>query len=341
MKYCKPSHKKLKSKWTKYWFFASLTALFTPDPRPMRLLYRVIIILGCFLPSNMQAFGWQTIEKLFKPASINYKLLYKTETKYFNIEVREERDGLRRLIFLPYHGSQSTWSVKQPRKIFSPSLKTLCTTLVVHATPPRSYLFLGMGAGIMPRFISRHFPNTKIDIVELDPAIPKIAQKYFGYKKSPNTRIIIADARVFINHCATRYDAIIIDVYNAKAVPFAVTTQEFFSKIKRCLTPRGVVGVNLANLGNRKFLHNELFTINQVFPRLRIYVCPDESNFIPIMSKQPLPPEKLLLQRAAKLTGTKKLEFPLAQWLRSCDIVNQLDNYFVGHPRFLTDDFAM
>ncbi|MCF6174670.1 MAG: fused MFS/spermidine synthase [Victivallaceae bacterium] len=305
---------------------------------------RKFIILLFIIISNSSFAGdgvWQSIYNFFVPHQEQQKVLFKTETKYFNIEVREDSNKLRHLVFLPYHGSQSTWDPQQPDKIFSPSLKTLCATLAVTPQLPKKYLFLGMGAGIMPRFILRHFPEAEIDIVELDPAVPKIAEKYFGYKPNDKTTIITADARVYVNQCKKRYDVIIVDVYNAKAVPFAVTTQEFFSRLKECLNPKGVVGVNLANLGNKKFLVSELFTISQVFNHLLIYACPDNSNFIPIFSADSPITAKAINTRIIEMNKQYRFEFNLSAWLGECTVINDVNRYFDVKPVFITDGFAL
>lgn len=296
----------------------------------------IIISSNSFATDNV----WTSIYNFFIPHHAQQQLLFKTETKYFNIEVRENHQGLRQLIFLPYLGAQSIWDPKHPKKVFSPSLKTLCATLAVSDQMPKQYLFLGMGAGIMPRFIHRHFPAAKIDIVELDPAIPRIAEQYFGFKPNSQTTIITADARVYINKCTKHYDVIIVDVYNAKMVPFQVTTEEFFSRLKACLKPQGIAGVNLANLGNRQFLASELFTIGQIFNNLVIYACPGESNFIPIFSPSRPIMSTNIASRVREIEKQYKFEFSLSAWLKRCTIINDVHRYFALKPVFITDDFA-
>ena len=305
---------------------------------------KFIVLIFFIVISNSSLAGdgvWQSICNFFVPHQEQQQLLFKTETQYFNIEVREDSAKIRHLVFLPYYGSQSTWNPQQPNKIYSPSLKTLCVTLATTPQLPKKYLFLGMGAGLMPRFIHRHFPQAQIDIVELDPEVPKIAKKYFGYKSHAKTTIITADARVYINNCKKRYDVIIVDVYNAKAVPFAVTTQEFFSRLKACLTPQGVAGVNLANLGNEKFLVSELFTISQVFNNLLIYACPGDSNFIPIFSANNPLQAKTITKRVSQMDQDYKFEFNLAEWLNKCTEIKNINDYFWTKPHFITDDFSL
>ena len=299
-----------------------------------------LIFICCINTSRADESAWESIYNFFIPQQPKQKILFETETKYFNIQVIEDIQQRRHLVFLPLMGSQSIWDPQQPKKIFSPSLKTLCATIAIAPKLPKKYLFLGMGAGIMPRFIHRHFPEAEIDIVELDPEIPKIAEKYLGYRPHNKTTIITADARVYINQCKKRYDIIIVDVYNAKAVPFAVTTQEFFSQLKKCLTPNGIAGVNLANLGNDKFMVSELFTISQVFKHLLIYACPGDSNFIPIFSPNSKITAKKITARAVEIGKKYQFEFSLPEWLNHCKVIENSNDYFSIKPTFITDDFA-
>ncbi len=308
--------------------------------RAFKIISSLICIYSISI-TGVNADAWQSICNFFVPQQQTQKIIFATETKYFNIQIIEDSSQRRHLVFLPLLGSQSIWAPQQPNKIFSPSLKTLCATIALSPKLPKKYLFLGMGAGIMPRFINRHFPDAEIDIVELDPAIPKIAKKYFGYKPNKQTTIITADARVYINQCKKRYDIIIVDVYTAKAVPFAVTTQEFFSKLKKCLNPNGIAGVNLANLGNDKFMVSELFTISQVFKNILIYACPGDSNFIPIFSPNTPITAKKITARAVKMAEKYQFEFSLPEWLSSCTVIKNSNDYFDIKPLFITDDFSL
>ena len=55
---------------------------------------------------------------------------------------------------------------------------------------PQSVLIVGLGGGTIPRALRELLPETQIDVVEIDPAVVRVAQPLF--RISPQTS---ADAR--------------------------------------------------------------------------------------------------------------------------------------------------
>jgi hypothetical protein len=224
---------------------------------------------------------WDDFVNFFLPHTEKTQTLFRKQTQYFLITVEKDSNGTRYLVFHPVKGAQGIWNPKKPDEIISNYCKytTLFMTMIEH--PPKRVLFIGLGIGMLPRFVRKHFPETIIDVVEIDPEIPEVASKYFDYHKDDKTNIIIKDGRDFINRAKNKYDLIFIDAYNSHEIPFQLTTQEFYRKVRDALKPHGIVSVNIANLGKTNFIASEIKTIKSVFPHLDIYVCPDESNYIP------------------------------------------------------------
>jgi spermidine synthase len=223
---------------------------------------------------------WEGFVNFFLPHAEKRRILLRKQTQYFLVTVEEDSTGARHLVFNPVKGSQGIWNPKTPDEIISNYCKymTLFMTMIDHK--PERVLFIGMGVGVVPRFVGKHFPGTIIDVVEIDPDIPDIACKYFNYVKTARTNIIIKDGRDFINLAKNKYDLVFIDAYNATSIPFQLTTLEFYRKIRDALKPDGIVSVNIANLGKPKFIASEIKTIQSVFPHLKIYLCPNESNYV-------------------------------------------------------------
>ena len=71
-------------------------------------------------------------------------------------------------------------------------------------------LILGFGGGIIPKELSKKKFN--VDVVEINPATLKIAQKFFKYKKN-NTNFFFEDARTFVKKCKKKYNLIIVDLF--------------------------------------------------------------------------------------------------------------------------------
>ncbi len=117
---------------------------------------------------------------------------------------------------------------------------------VVAAAPHKDkVLILGGGAFSLPEYLGKQYPKSTIDVVEIDPELPKIAKKYFGYKPTPNVRTFTEDARTYLKNTADRYDIIVVDVYNDASVPFALTTREYTAALKNALVPDGIITANI------------------------------------------------------------------------------------------------
>jgi predicted membrane-bound spermidine synthase len=117
---------------------------------------------------------------------------------------------------------------------------------VVHTAPQHNrILILGGGAFTLPEYLSRQYPSAHIDVVEIDPQLPAIAQQYFRYESQSNVTVIHQDARTFLRTTTARYDVALIDVYNDTSVPFSLTTREYADSLKNVMQPQGIVAANM------------------------------------------------------------------------------------------------
>ena len=229
---------------------------------------------------------WETLSNLFIPHLEKRNIIFKKESEYFLITVEDSETGLRHLVFNPRKGSQSTVNPDKPNDVLLHFMQYSFLSLAVIKHAPKKVLFIGLGAGVMPMFLRRLYPETKMDIVEIDPAIKPIAEKYFGFKPDKKMQVITKDGRVFINNCKTRYDIIFIDAYNAKEIPFQLTTLEFFEHIKRSLTSNGLIVANIANFGKMDFIFSEFKTVHKTFANIAVFVCPGQTNFVLFASQK-------------------------------------------------------
>jgi spermidine synthase len=223
---------------------------------------------------------WASINNFFLPHPEQREILLEKQTLYFMVTVEKGENGWHHLVFNPNRGSQGIWNPQSPDELISNYCKYTTLFLQCIDQYPRRVLFVGLGAGIIPRFIRKHFPATTIDIIEIDGEIPGIAEQYFAFKKDDKTNITIGDGRDFINRNKLQYDIIFIDAYNAENIPFQLTTEEFYRKIRAALTPGGLMTANIANLGKPRFIASELKTIQSIFPNLAVFVCPEQTNYI-------------------------------------------------------------
>jgi hypothetical protein len=282
---------------------------------------------------------WKTIYDFLLPHYESRNVLFKKETAHFNISVEDDESGRRHLVFLPNNGSQGIILPDNPDVIIPNFMKYSFLAIPAMGYPPKNVLFIGMGAGIMPRFMATKFPQTKIEIVEVDEELKDIAQKYFGFKVTRNMTLIFEDGRFFINHCHTRYGMIVIDAYTAKEIPFQFTTMEFFKNIRRCLTDDGIVVANLANFHRDNFTGSEFKTVKSVFKHFAVVACPGNTNYVLFASQKPFFESESWKKACERADKRLHWHFKLTPYLESRLSEDQIDN-FSDNPKILTDDFA-
>lgn len=282
---------------------------------------------------------WKSLYDLLLPHYESRNVIFSKETAHFNITVEDDESGKRHLVFQPNHGSQGIILPNHPDVVVPNFMKYSFLAFPAMGVPPKSVLFIGLGAGIMPRFISSKFSATKIEIVEVDEELEPIAEKYFGFKKTKNMKLTFEDGRFFINHCRNRYDMLVVDAYNATEIPFQFTTVEFFTNARRCLSDNGILVANIANFGRENFMGSEFKTVKSVFKHVAVVACPGNTNYVLFASRKPLFDKESWKKECEKADKRQNWRFKLAPYLESRLSEKRIDN-FSDKPRILTDDFA-
>ena len=110
----------------------------------------------------------------------------------------------------------------------------------------------------------------------------------FFDKTKPGLNIINKDARVYARNAAidkdmTKYDAVLLDAFNAITPPYYLTTKEFFADLSNSLNDDGFVMINMISSfegENSEFLKSEYTTLKKVFPKVEIYPIGERNKFI-------------------------------------------------------------
>ncbi len=282
---------------------------------------------------------WKSLGDFFLPHFDSRKILLEKQTQYFHITVEEDYQGWRHLVFNPGKGSQGIWNPAAPDEIVSRYCRFCTLFLPALEQPPRRVLFIGLGAGIVPRYVRQNFPAAQIDLVEIDPAIPEIAAGYFGFKPDARMKTVIADGRDFINRAKEKYDLVFIDAYTAECIPFQLTTLEFFRNIRAAMSPGGLMVANVANLGKEAFIASEVKTARTVFPELAVFICGFKANYLLVgRNGGKIDPEKMR-PAAAALDKTIHPELDFDEMLDTRMSEEEIDG-LTADGMILKDDFA-
>ena len=135
-----------------------------------------------------------------------------------------------------------------------------------HRKPVFRVLFIGGGGYTLPRLIEQQYPTAEIDVVEIDPAVTRVAYRFFGIARPTAIRSINEDARWYAMHSTAEYDAIFIDAFNDLSVPYHLTTREAMAQLQRLLAPDGALVANVIDdYANGRFLVSYARTLDSVF----------------------------------------------------------------------------
>lgn len=136
-------------------------------------------------------------------------------------------------------------------------------------------LVLGGAAYSYPKHYLKTYPDSKLDVVEIDPEMTRIAKKYFHLQDNPRLNIYHQDGRVFLNNTDQKYDAIFVDAYGSSlSAPYQLTTQEAVAEMYEHLNDNGVVLANvISSISGKmgKFLRAEYWTYKSIFPQVYLF----------------------------------------------------------------------
>ncbi|HEY6451540.1 MAG TPA: fused MFS/spermidine synthase [Steroidobacteraceae bacterium] len=131
---------------------------------------------------------------------------------------------------------------------------------------PRSILIIGLGGGSLPHALSGLLPDADIDIVEIDPAVVRVAQSYFGFHPTAHEHVFEEDGRAYVRRMLRtdkRYALIMLDAYDAQYIPEHLLTREFLEQVRALLVPGGIVAAN--TFSSSRLYQSESVTYRAVF----------------------------------------------------------------------------
>lgn len=280
---------------------------------------------------------------LLAASSREERLVYETDSLYHHIIVSDTADT-RILRFhrgpaeeaLGSSFAQSVISLADPHAIYMTYAKCALSALGLHEKPKRA-LFVGLGAGSMPRFFANAFPDCAVDVAEIDEKVVEVARRYFFLGDFPNMQVTVADGRIFLRRASEKYDIVFLDAYRDEMIPFHLMTRDFLDELKGKLAPGAVVVSNLAIKDDAQLYPWVLRTYQVSFPTLLETHVPGSINriLVCLQEKSAATPDDLALK--ARALGEKvAFGFDVASYAAGYKDVSSTQ----ATERVLTDDYA-
>jgi spermidine synthase/MFS family permease len=198
------------------------------------------------------------------------------ETGYFCIKVYDQAHGDRVLRTLVLdHLVHSYSDMSDPTYYEYAYIKVYAemTDYVASERPDYRAIFIGGGGYTLPRGMETTYPQSSIEVVEIDPGVTQTAYDQMGI--DPNGRIVThnVDARLYFDQIqgGPKFDLVFGDAFNDLSVPYHLTTREFDRQVRNVLRDDGFYLVNVIDkLYGGQFIPSFVRTLKTVFPHVYV-----------------------------------------------------------------------
>jgi len=199
-------------------------------------------------------------------AAAEQRLIHQERSLYREVLIYED-EGTRCLCFtrLCAIGRQSCQVLAHPERLVFEYTRMMLGALYL-LPGPRHVLIIGLGGGTLPHALEQLLPDAQIDVVEIDPAVVRVAQQYFGFEADARVHVIVEDGRAYVRRMLrgpTRYDLIMLDAYEHQYIPEHMLTREFLTEVRSLLVPGGIVAAN--TFSSSRLYDNESVTYASVY----------------------------------------------------------------------------
>lgn len=172
---------------------------------------------------------------------------------------------------------------------------------------PKRILVAGGGEGATVREVLKH-PIDEVIMVDLDEEVVNVSKKFLpewnaGAFDDPRVKLVIDDARAFIEKINDYFDVIIIDLPEPTegGPSYLLYTKEFYEKINRALKKDGIMVTQAASTStNNLFVFISIIkTVKEVFPFVKPYIANIPSFFAPwgfVLASKEINPDSVELK---------------------------------------------
>ncbi|WP_426092338.1 spermidine synthase [Flavobacterium sp. DSR3-2] len=141
--------------------------------------------------------------------------------------------------------------------------------------PMNHILVLGVAGGsVIKTLVDEIKYKGKITGVEIDPEIIKIANTYFKLDEVKNLEIVIDDAFEFVLKTKTKYDLIIIDIFQDTKMPNFLFETFFTKRVCSLLKNYGFILFNTMLLNESQNLRNKKYVSDFFISQFQIKTIP-------------------------------------------------------------------
>ncbi|MBP0630369.1 fused MFS/spermidine synthase [Cupriavidus sp. AcVe19-1a] len=139
--------------------------------------------------------------------------------------------------------TQSLMSRKDPDKLVLGYTRTMMGFLLLHPTPARISM-IGLGGGSLAKYCYRHLANTKVVVIEINPAVIALREQFQIPPDNERLEVVCADGAEYVANQNARPDVILVDGFLADGMPVQLGTADFYAACHARLADNGVLVAN-------------------------------------------------------------------------------------------------
>ena len=262
-------------------------------PKAFAIAIVIVIALILIVP-------WSSVSVNIIPH--NGVLIYQKETMFSHLDVIEY--GQDRSLYLDGM-RHSSMNLHDPMDLVIDYTEFFHLGFLLNSQI-KDVLFVGGGGFTGPKNFLALYPETKVDVIELDADVIDVAKTYFALEEDPRLQIFNDDARKHLLTFDKKYDLIVLDAYASNYVPYHLLTDEFFEIVEQRLNSDGIIISNLIGSiegENSPLVRSAYKTIKDTFPVSHVFLTEDPptnvQNVIIVSSNNPYEIDRQVLLNLA------------------------------------------
>lgn len=191
-------------------------------------------------------------------------------------------DGGVRYLHFGSEWVQGAMRIRRPNALELAYTREMMAGLLLRdgANWPRTALVIGLGAASLTRFLYHHCPQTRIQVVEIEPRVVAAARQFFKLPpEDERLSILVGDGARYVLETDRKFDLILVDGFDRHARAGALDTAPFYAAARARLSDQGLMSTNLFGR-SRGFRASVERTINSFDDRAIAFPSCDSGNVV-------------------------------------------------------------
>lgn len=201
-------------------------------------------------------------------------------------------------------------SLSEPDMVFADYIVATMRALLFKPDPA-DVLIVGLGPGMQVKYLLGHRPDTRVEVVEIDPRMIDIARQYFALATdNDKLRIVIDDGARHVARQNDRYDFIFADSFDSNfSMVESLSNEAYYRTCRRALRRDGILCINVFRQ-KTEWQQRHLAILQSIFPALLVLEVSPEQTILIVFKAQPLLDLDALAERARHLDPGLNLGLP-------------------------------